>query len=405
MRHVIPFVPLLVAAGCAYEGSGDLEDLQDLDECTQMVVVEGVATLDLQEGESNPRWTGTEVYHTYALDSGEELLLGSTNFTTEGDVISPEEDLAEASLVTIHLVETFVDTTGGDVESSVPNETTYTYDRDNDVIRVERDVLDEDGSYLHKMEVSALNSRDTVDGVVLSFEYTDTYYLAADGGSCDLGDGGAGTDGWGVAGCGGPTLKGIDISKWQSTIDWDSVVRDGVEFAFIRVSDGVYVEDDRFDYNWSEARDVGIIRGAYQFFRPTQSATEQANLLLDMMGALQPNDLPPVLDVEVADGASSAEIVASIREWLDVVEAEIGRQPIIYTSVGFWDGTVGASDAFSSYPLWVAHWGVDCPTLPVAWDGWLFWQSSETGAVDGIYSNVDTDLFNGTWDDLIAFAN
>ena len=40
-------------------------------------------------------------------------------------------------------------------------------------------------------------------------------------------------------------------------------------------------------------------------------------------------------------------------------------------------------NGFSSYPLWVANYGVTCPTMPSNWAHWKFWQSSSTGTVSG----------------------
>ena len=44
----------------------------------------------------------------------------------------------------------------------------------------------------------------------------------------------------------GPVTRGIDVSKWQGTINWDQVAGSGVRFAFIRVSDGARVRDMMF---------------------------------------------------------------------------------------------------------------------------------------------------------------
>src|SRR5438132_949047 len=98
---------------------------------------------------------------------------------------------------------------------------------------------------------------------------------------------------------------GIDVSYYEGHIDWPQVKAAGNDFAFIRLSDGTHHLDSKFAANWAGAKDAGVIRGAYQFFRPAQSATAQANLLLDTMGALEPGDLPPTLDVEVMDGVSA----------------------------------------------------------------------------------------------------
>src|SRR6188508_74828 len=68
----------------------------------------------------------------------------------------------------------------------------------------------------------------------------------------------------------GATTKGIDVSKWQGTINWPAVKQGGVQFAFIRLSDGANYKDPKFATNWAGAKSAGIIRGVYQFFRPTQ---------------------------------------------------------------------------------------------------------------------------------------
>src|SRR5205085_10545153 len=69
----------------------------------------------------------------------------------------------------------------------------------------------------------------------------------------------------------GATTKGIDVSKWQDTINWTSVKNAGIAFAFIRLSDGANTKDAKFAANWAGAKAAGIIRGAYQFFRPAQN--------------------------------------------------------------------------------------------------------------------------------------
>src|SRR5512143_714506 len=78
----------------------------------------------------------------------------------------------------------------------------------------------------------------------------------------------------------GPTTPGIDVSYHQETIDWPRVRRAGIRFAFIRLSDGATLRDPRFATNWAEAGRAGVVRGAYQYFRPDQSVTAQADLMI-----------------------------------------------------------------------------------------------------------------------------
>jgi len=201
----------------------------------------------------------------------------------------------------------------------------------------------------------------------------------------------------------GATVDGIDVSYWQGTIDWNAVAGDGIEFTVIRVSDGLSTYDTQFQANWANARAAGIVRGAYQYFRPGQDPVAQAELLLSEMGPLQPGDLPPVIDVETTDGYSASHVADAVSDWIYTVEVEIGRMPIIYTGSWFWESSV-ASGAFADYPLWIAHWHASCPDTPDYWNHWEFWQTSCTGWVNGISGNVDTNLFNGDLADLLAFA-
>ena len=68
------------------------------------------------------------------------------------------------------------------------------------------------------------------------------------------------------------------------------------------------------------------------------------------------------------------------------------------TDLSFWNAL--ATDAFSTYPLWIAEYGVDQPKMPEGWTQWHFWQYSDSGQVNGVAGNVDLDVFNGTVEEL-----
>jgi GH25 family lysozyme M1 (1,4-beta-N-acetylmuramidase) len=195
------------------------------------------------------------------------------------------------------------------------------------------------------------------------------------------------------------TTPGIDVSKWQGAIDWESVADSGIAFAFVRVSDGLTHRDPRFAENWAGAQEAGLMVGAYQFFRPDQDPKAQADLLVAEMGTLGATHLPPVIDVEDDGGLSPAQIEDAIEVWIDRVQSKTGVTPIIYTGAYFWRDNV-ASDAFPDHPLWVAHYTEDCPYVPAPWSRWQFHQYTDSGHVDGIDENVDRNHFNGSLDEL-----
>ncbi len=205
--------------------------------------------------------------------------------------------------------------------------------------------------------------------------------------------------------CGsGPTVKGVDVSYYQGNIDWAAAKADGVEFAFVRISDGTGFIDPKFEQNWQGTRAAGILRGAYQFFRPNQDPIAQADLFLDKLGTMEANDLPPVIDVEAAGGMGPAAIANAVGIWIDRVKAATGMTPIIYTGFYFWRDSVGAAE-FPGSPLWHAQYtSAECPNIPPPWQDWAIWQFTASGSVAGIPGDVDTNRFNGTYDQLLALT-
>jgi lysozyme len=196
-------------------------------------------------------------------------------------------------------------------------------------------------------------------------------------------------------------VYGIDVSYYQGTINWASVKAAGKQFAIIRVSDGTGFMDPKFVTNWKGAKAAGLAVGAYQFFRPGQDATAQADLMVNQLNAVGfgAGDIPPVIDVESSDGVSASNIAARVNVWLQRVKSRTGRLPALYTAPGYWSGIGNPTPSPLPY-LWDAHWGVSCPTLPPAWGRLRFWQYSSTGKVSGISGNVDLDIYNGTLAEL-----
>lgn len=204
----------------------------------------------------------------------------------------------------------------------------------------------------------------------------------------------------------GATVKGIDVSYYQGQINWTKVKGAGIDFAIARVSDGTGFKDPRFAENWSGMKAAGVVRGAYQFFRPAQDANAQADLMINMLnqvGGLKEGDLAPTLDVEVTDGVAGGTLIARMKTWLAKVAAATGKKPIVYTAPGWW-AQFGKPSGLDQYTLWVANWGVSCPSVANSWSHWDFWQNSSSGSVPGISGAVDTDRFNGSLADLLAFA-
>jgi len=200
----------------------------------------------------------------------------------------------------------------------------------------------------------------------------------------------------------GPTLPGIDVSHWQGEIDWARVADRGVRFAFLKATDGHDFVDPTFVANRAGARSNGLAVGAYHFARPDPSkgdAVEEARWFVSHADP-GPGTLLPVLDLETSQGLDQRGVTQWARRWVAEVRRLTGVMPLVYTSPYGWMSRTGDSRALAreGSPLWIAHWGVQSPSLPAGeWDGngWRIWQHTSQGQVAGIAGPVDLDVVQG----------
>jgi GH25 family lysozyme M1 (1,4-beta-N-acetylmuramidase) len=212
----------------------------------------------------------------------------------------------------------------------------------------------------------------------------------------------------------GTRAIGIDISRFQKTIDWPSVAGAGVRFAFVQASRGSGADctvkplecgaDPYFAGNRTGAESVGIRVGAYHRAFASGSTIEAARadavaeseVFLTTVGSLQSGELIPVIDVETPfTGMTATTLRTWVRVWVKRVKARLGRKPMIYTNATSWGATGDTKEfAKAKYPLWVAQWGVGKPSVPAgnwAGHGYSVWQYTSSGSVAGISGHVDMD--------------
>ncbi|MEM0994599.1 MAG: glycoside hydrolase family 25 protein [Bacteroidota bacterium] len=191
-------------------------------------------------------------------------------------------------------------------------------------------------------------------------------------------------------------VHGIDVSHYQSDIDWEKIAEQSVHFAYMKATEGKTHVDSRYHINWEESKAAGIKRGAYHFFRPATPSLEQANNFIEAV-ALQAGDLPPVLDVEVLDGMSKIELIIALRLWLKHVELHYGVRPVLYTYQKFYNKYLAGH--FDEYPIWIARYNSRRPMLADR-TNWHFWQYGQKGRLEGINGDVDFNIFQGSMQEL-----
>jgi GH25 family lysozyme M1 (1,4-beta-N-acetylmuramidase) len=203
------------------------------------------------------------------------------------------------------------------------------------------------------------------------------------------------------------SVTGADVSQWQGTINWNRVAASGIRFVFVKATEGTTFTDPAFARNRDGARSAGLAVGFYHFADPHGStlraarhdAAAQAAHFLAVYQP-RPTDLRPVLDIEVTDGLSPAQLQAWVSTWVNTVRGRLHRQPFIYTSPYFWETYLANNTSIARVSeLWLADWTTGSPWLPALnWGGrgWAFWQYSDSGHVDGISGRVDRDRLNGS---------
>ncbi len=212
-----------------------------------------------------------------------------------------------------------------------------------------------------------------------------------------------------------PTVPGIDVSYWDSGIDWPKVRATGQRFVIIKATEGETYTDPTFNNDWIGAKAAGLLRGAYCFFHANMDPKKQAARFISVVKAMNDDgELPHALDLEVTDGVSQDKIIANAKIWLDQVEQAFGRKAFIYSGVSFLESNFsvlggGPPPWAKDYPLWLAWYPNQytdgmTPAMPRGWYSWTIWQYGDKGVVNGINAKVDMDLFNGTLDDLYKFS-
>lgn len=194
-------------------------------------------------------------------------------------------------------------------------------------------------------------------------------------------------------------IQGIDVSYFQGDIDWQKVGEAGIDFAYIKATEGGDRLDPKFRDNWRGAKQAGIARGAYHMMYWCRRAKEQAAWFKANVPEVG-HTLPPVLDVEWNSFSPTCphhiardDAIAKIKVMLEAMEAHTGMRPIIYTDPKFHRDVLEGE--FTDYKFWLRSVAAK-PEAKYWQRKWSFWQFTTTGRVKGVAGPVDRNSFNGT---------
>lgn len=204
-------------------------------------------------------------------------------------------------------------------------------------------------------------------------------------------------------------LPGVDVSYYQGVIDWPAVRAAGFLYACCKATEATRGVDPTYERNRKAARDAGLITGAYHFCRPDMDAGDaydEAKNFVRVVSALEPDELPPCVDIEIGHATmKGSDVLKWTNDFIQAVESLFKRHSVVYAYPYFWPGQgVTPSGFTAARPLWLAHYTTGRPLVPAPWRGFTFWQySGDHGLpVPGVKVACDRNVFAG---DLQALRN
>ena len=182
-------------------------------------------------------------------------------------------------------------------------------------------------------------------------------------------------------------IHGIDVSKYQGTIDWNAVATAASNSSGSRRPRAATISTSA-SRPIGRRQQAGIPHGAYHFVYWCRPPIEEATWF-EQNVPVEEDALPPVLDVEPTPESKTCNrhlereaAIADMKVMLEEMERHFGKRPIIYTSVDFYEAIL-SDGAFADYPIWVRS-TKHHPAVRYGSRQWKFWQYQADGAIPGI---------------------
>jgi lysozyme len=188
------------------------------------------------------------------------------------------------------------------------------------------------------------------------------------------------------------TKQGVDVSKWQGTIDWIKAKESGVEFAILRSGYGKEnpnQKDKTFETNYAGCKSAGIPVGTYHYSYSDSisDAKLEAQFCLKNIEGKQ-FEYPIIFDIE-----DKEMLKLSMQARTDICTAfcetieNAGYYAMIYCSKDWFLNKLKGEELAKRFDFWIAQWGSQLPFRECG-----IWQKSDSGSINGISGNVDLNI-------------
>ena len=192
-------------------------------------------------------------------------------------------------------------------------------------------------------------------------------------------------------------IKGIDVSEFQGSIDWNKVKADGVEFAILKFGniydyDANY-KDSKFDTNYKKCQELGIKTGIYiyNYCNTVETLKKGLEWTFAKLGNIK-LDMPIYLDMEDKDiqGETVETLTNQCNEFAKYVKNK-GYKAGVYANVNWLKNELNPEKFDKDISVWVAQYYKECQYT----GEYDIWQYTSSGKVDGVSGNCDIDyLYN-----------
>ncbi|MGI5959687.1 MAG: GH25 family lysozyme [Massiliimalia sp.] len=201
-------------------------------------------------------------------------------------------------------------------------------------------------------------------------------------------------------------VRGVDLSSYQGTVDWEILASQNIDFAFFKATEGSSFVDPRFAYNYSQAPKQGISVGVYHFFSYDSKGIDQAEHYISTVVPFE-GMLPPVIDVEFYGDKEKyppdrEDVSRELKHMLSALEEFYGLKPIIYATEKSYDYYLAGD--YEEYDIWIRN-VISKPHLS---DGrqWIFWQYTNREKLDGYKGKepfIDMNVFAGSEEVFLSY--
>lgn len=190
---------------------------------------------------------------------------------------------------------------------------------------------------------------------------------------------------------------GADISEYQADVDMPVLMEQGIEFIYIKATEGSGHVDSMFAQNWENAQECGLAAGAYHFFSFDSPGEMQAENYINTVGDLE-GKLIPAVDVEYyadkkENPPAKEDVVRELGAFIAALEKEYHVKPLIYCSGDVYEKYI--MEDFGGYPRWVRS--IYYPVTFEAGSNWVVWQYCDTAELEGYAGGercIDLNVLN-----------